>query len=93
MNDVVGKMTLIESNESDRSQPAQTRHPDDLLTTSELSAIYDKSPRTLESWRLKGIGPKYIRVGGRGVLYRWGDAVEYHNSRRFSSTSEERAAK
>jgi hypothetical protein len=89
---MVEMMTLIEQSQAARSG-SMPRHPDDLLTTAELSAEYHKSPRTLESWRLKGTGPKYIRIGGRGILYRWADALEYHNSRRFSSTSEEQAAK
>jgi hypothetical protein len=69
------------------------RHPDDLLTTSETSVVVKNSPRTLESWRLKGDGPKFVRMGRRGIRYRWGDLVEYVHSRRFSSTSEEQASR
>jgi len=67
------------------------RHPDDLLTSSEFAAEIHSSPRTVESWRLRGAGPPFIRIGGRRVLYRWRDVLRYLEGRRFSSTSEEHA--
>lgn len=39
------------------------------LTQHELSKRWHLSPRTLEGWRLKGIGPAYIKISSR-VLYR-----------------------
>lgn len=38
------------------------------FTQSELSSRWRLSPRTLEGWRLKGIGPAFTRVGSR-VIY------------------------
>lgn len=40
-----------------------------LDTTDFASRLKDTSPRTIERWRTKGTGPKFIRVGRR-VLYR-----------------------
>ncbi len=77
---------------SSSSGTPPNRHFDDLLTSSELAQTLKVSNRLPENWRLQGIGPKFIRAGGRRVLYRWDDVVEYLNSRRFSSTSEEQAA-
>jgi hypothetical protein len=34
------------------------------------------STRTLEQWRWKGIGPRYLKIGGR-VLYRLEDIEAY----------------
>ena len=39
------------------------------LTQHELSERWHLSPRTLQGWRLKGIGPTYVKIGSR-VLYR-----------------------
>jgi hypothetical protein len=39
------------------------------LTQHELSKRWHLSPRTLEGWRLKGIGPRWVKVSSR-VLYR-----------------------
>ena len=77
---------------SARLQTQPVRNPDDLISSNELADVLKVSLRLPESWRLQGVGPKYIRVGGRRVLYRWGDVTEYLNSRRFNSTSEEQAA-
>jgi DNA-binding transcriptional MerR regulator len=35
------------------------------LTTKELAHRWRISPRTLEGWRDKGIGPTYTRIGNR----------------------------
>lgn len=49
------------------------------LKQEELARRWRMSGRTLEAWRLKGIGPSYIKVGSR-VLYRLSD-VELAESR------------
>ncbi|MFN3748313.1 MAG: helix-turn-helix transcriptional regulator [Sphingorhabdus sp.] len=38
------------------------------LTQSELAKRWRFSPRTLEGWRDRGIGPRYYKIGNR-VLY------------------------
>jgi hypothetical protein len=42
------------------------------LNQVELSRRWRLSPRTLERWRWEGVGPSFLKVGGR-VLYRLGD--------------------
>ena len=69
-----------------------TRHGDEFLTSVELAQVLKVSERLPETWRLQGIGTKFIRAGGRRVLYRWSDVTEYLNSRCYSSTSQEQAA-
>jgi hypothetical protein len=76
----------------DRNAHPTSWHPDDLLTSSELAGSLKISERTPENWRLNGAGPPFIRVGGRRVLYRWRDVLEYLEARRFSSTTEEQTA-
>jgi hypothetical protein len=39
------------------------------------------STRTLEQWRWKGIGPRYLKIGGR-VLYRLEDIEAYEAAQR-----------
>ena len=34
------------------------------FTTQELAARYRVSIRTIEGWRQRGIGPKWIKIGG-----------------------------
>jgi hypothetical protein len=42
----------------------------------ELSRRWRLSPRTIEGWRQRGIGPRFLKVGGR-VLYRISDVEAY----------------
>lgn len=52
--------------------PGPVRH----LNQIDLSRRWGVSPRTLEQWRWKGIGPPYLKIGGR-VLYRLDDIEAY----------------
>ena len=51
------------------------------LDQTELSRRWRLSPRTLEQWRWKKIGPRYLKIGGR-VLYRLEDVEAYEAARR-----------
>lgn len=60
---------------------ASVRH----LTTEELAARLGVEPRTVEDWRLDGIGPPFIRLGKGGpksaVRYRERDVEPWEESR------------
>jgi hypothetical protein len=43
-----------------------------LLTEEEAAGSLRNSVRTLQAWRLKSVGPPFIRVG-RSIRYRRGD--------------------
>lgn len=38
------------------------------LTQTQLADRWNISPRTLEQWRWRGVGPRYLKIGGR-VIY------------------------
>jgi hypothetical protein len=48
------------------------------LTQAELARRWRKSVRTLERWRLRGVGPAHLAIGG--VLYRLSDIEEYERN-------------
>jgi helix-turn-helix protein len=50
--------------------------PDALLTESQTAEILNISVRTLQSWRVRRAGPKYILVG-RAVRYRRHDLIAW----------------
>jgi hypothetical protein len=50
--------------------------PDALLTESQTAEILNISVRTLQSWRVRRAGPKYIQVG-RAVRYRRRDLIAW----------------
>jgi len=64
-----------------------------LLSTKRAAEMLDLQPQTLRIWRLKGIGPRYVRYGGpRGrVTYRESDIEAWIAERVHESTSEESA--
>ena len=51
--------------------------PDSLLTEDEAAELLQLSPRTLQTWRSKGIGPPCVDVGLRVVRYRRGALNAY----------------
>jgi hypothetical protein len=50
---------------------------DALLTPGETHEFLRRSHSTLEFWRSVGIGPRFVRLGARGVAYRLGDLRAY----------------
>jgi hypothetical protein len=75
--------------DSDRihNQPTTTRAAADAgeahrpvrhLTQAELARRWRKSERTLERWRLRGVGPAHLQIGG--VLYRLEDVEAFERT-------------
>lgn len=58
-----------------------------LLNTKQVARILGVSHRTLEDWRRKGGGPKYV-VFGRMVRYRRSDIAAYLCRPAFLNTGE-----
>jgi hypothetical protein len=52
-----------------------------LWTEAELAARYGLSPATLKTWRCRGRGPKYIKVG-RAALYPQSEVARWEAGRR-----------
>jgi len=45
--------------------------------------------RTLQNWRVRGGGPRFIRISSRCIRYRISDLEEWIAGRTVSNTSEE----
>ena len=58
------------------------------LNQVDLSRRLGVSCRTLERWRWIGIGPKFIKIGGR-VKYRLNDIEDFEQSRLCQSTADQ----
>jgi excisionase family DNA binding protein len=59
-----------------------------LLLQREAASVLRLSERTLERLRVSGLGPKFIRCGGRAVRYRQSDLDAWLTARSVRSTSE-----
>ena len=61
--------------------------PDSLINERQAAALLSLSIRTLQSWRLRGGGPKFVRAG-RAIRYRRRDLMEWMDRRTVASTSD-----
>jgi len=52
------------------------------LETPEAAAVLHRSVRTLEAWRKRRIGPAFIRIHGKQVLYKPQDLLTFLESHR-----------
>jgi predicted DNA-binding transcriptional regulator AlpA len=59
-----------------------------LLTEAQVAEKWGLSRKTLQAWRIKGGGPKYVKMG-RSVRYSEDALAEFQQSRTQDSTSAE----
>jgi predicted DNA-binding transcriptional regulator AlpA len=60
---------------------ATEQRTDHLVTETEAAVLMGLAPRTLQSWRQHGRGPRYIRVSARAVRYRRSDLLAWITDR------------
>lgn len=61
-------------------------HLDRLLNESEAAAFLGYTIRALQNWRLRGGGPRFVKVSGRSIRYRRRDLNDWVEQRlRFST--------
>lgn len=60
---------------------------DELLTAAELAAKLHKTSASLAQWRYKGIGPKFIKLGG-SVRYRARDVEAWLDAQTQTQTGD-----
>lgn len=58
----------------------------DFFNQKQLAARWGLSHRTLEQWRWLGVGPQYLKLGGR-VVYRLEDVEAFEAKRVHSNTA------
>jgi len=59
-----------------------------MINEHEAADYIGHSVRSLQNWRVRGGGPKFIKVSGRSIRYRRSELNEWANSKLVSSTSE-----
>jgi predicted DNA-binding transcriptional regulator AlpA len=58
-----------------------------LLTEKDVAATLGLKPATLRNWRVRGEGPRFVRLSRRAIRYRRADVDEWVASRARRSTS------
>ena len=61
---------------------------DRLIDENEAALFIGYSVRALQGWRVKGGGPRFVKVSARSVRYRRRDLIEWAELRLKASTSE-----
>ena len=61
---------------------------DQLLNEQEAAKSLSYSVRALQNWRLRGGGPKYVKVSARSIRYRRRDLIRWIESRTRANSSE-----
>jgi predicted DNA-binding transcriptional regulator AlpA len=59
-----------------------------LLNVREAAAHTNLSKSTLDKWRCKGVGPRFIRLGKRRIAYALADLDRWMSERTHSCTAE-----
>lgn len=67
-------------------------HLDKLINEREAGEFLGYSIRTLQNWRVRGGGPKFVKVSARSVRYRRRDLNEWIDAHLRANTSEDLAA-
>lgn len=63
-------------------------HLDRMFDEHKAAELTGYTTRALQNWRLRGGGPKFVKVSGRSIRYRRRDLIEWAESLLVSSTSE-----
>ncbi len=72
-----------------RDLSVQPDYWDGLIDEQAAATFLDLTARTLQGWRYKGGGPRYIRVSARCIRYRRADLREWAEARLRTSTSDQ----
>jgi hypothetical protein len=61
---------------------------DVFLDEGRAAEVLSVNSRTLAQWRLRGTGPKFVRISSRCIRYRYRDLMTWADRLLRSSTSE-----
>ena len=65
-----------------------TENLDQLLTEKEAAELICYTPRALQNWRVRGGGPKYVKVSARSIRYQLRDVLSWIEDRKRGNTSQ-----
>ena len=61
---------------------------DRMIDEQKAAEFTGYSVRALQNWRVRGGGPKFVKVSGRSIRYRRRDLIEWAERLLVASTSE-----
>ena len=61
---------------------------DQLITEHEAAGFLNYSTRALQNWRVRGGGPRYIKVSKKSIRYRRRELIDWAQSKLRTSSSQ-----
>lgn len=71
---------------------ADQSYYDSLIDEKQAAAMLGYTVRALQNWRVRGGGPKFVKVSARSVRYRRRDLIAWIDALTVSHTSEQQVA-
>ncbi len=71
---------------SNKYSSADRTRPGDLATSAEVCEVLGLTPGALAQLRYSGSGPRFIKITGRAVRYRWADVEAWLEERSRTQT-------
>jgi Helix-turn-helix domain len=66
--------------------PSRTIDPDALLTEVQVAELFGLSVRTLQAWRVRVAGPRFVQAG-RAIRYRRRDLIDWVEANTMGPTA------
>ena len=63
-------------------------HLDELIDEKAAARFLKVSVRTVQGWRIKGIGPRFVRLSARAIRYTRRGLIAHSESKLVTSTSD-----
>ena len=73
---------------ADQLRATERQRPASLLTEREAASILGFTQSALQAWRLKGGGPRFVKISARAVRYRLEDLEVFVEERLRTSTAD-----
>ncbi len=61
---------------------------DSMITETEAARFLGYTVRALQNWRVRGGGPKFVKVSSRSIRYRRRELIDWAESLMVTSTSQ-----
>ncbi len=71
-----------------QDQPSDAMQLHRLMDEHKAAEFLGYSVRALQNWRVRGGGPRFVKVSARSIRYRLSDLIAWMDARTVSHTSE-----
>ncbi len=70
------------------SHPENPAYYDSLINETEAAKFLGYTVRALQNWRVRGGGPKFVKISSRSIRYRRRELIAWAEAHMVSNTSQ-----